>query len=281
MLGPFRALRTRFFRITEQLQVADFGWIQEVRENDIVVFIDYFGFKDWDQAGELLAGTGAWVVEDASHALLNSSFSECAHYVIFSPRKFLGVPDGGILIARRNAPIPIVDLPPVPSNWWLEAMTASLLRAEFDRHGGDRKWFQLFQRTEPYGPIEPCQMSQLSELILKHYGGYSECARKRRDNFRSLARLLANVAIYVDLPDETVPLGFPVRLSNRDAVQRYFFAHDIFPPVHWNLIGLVPDEYYESHQLALQILTLPIDQRYGEAEMNRMSELLKNVLSNE
>jgi hypothetical protein len=70
-----------------------------------------------------------------------------------------------------------------------------------------------------------------------------------------------------------VPLGFPVRLKNRDQVQQNLFKHKIYPPVHWPIKDVVPETFIESHLLSDQILTLVCDQRYDFDEMELTATL--------
>jgi hypothetical protein len=72
------------------------------------------------------------------------------------------------------------------------------------------------------------------------------------------------------LPDGVVPLGFPVRLKERDRVRQALFDARIYPPVHWPIAEVVPNEFGASHQLATEIMTLPCDQRYGAPDVERM-----------
>jgi hypothetical protein len=242
----------------------------------MVVFIDYFGFNGWDEYGHEVRRCGAWVVEDACQAMLNDQFSDHSHYVIVSPRKFVGVPDGGALLTTNGAePLPAYRLPSPPFDWWSDALAAAQLRAEFDRHGGDRAWFPLFQKTEDAAPFQPMSMSVLSRSLLHHGVDYDEITRRRRDNYRYLTTELKHLAIFPDLPPGVTPLGFPVRIRDRDRVRQALFSADIYPPVHWPLDGAVPPEFKVSHQLSAEILTLPCDQRYDEAAMTRMVRRLK------
>ena len=55
------------------------------------------------------------------------------------------------------------------------------------------------------------------------------------------------------------------------------FADEIFPPIHWPIEAVVPLEFRASQRLAGKILTLPCDQRYGVAAMERMAEVVKGV----
>lgn len=267
--------RVRFYAVDERLRPADGGWLREIRPGDLAVFIDYFGFTLWSGLGAEARRRGAWVVEDACQGLLNKRFCEHSHYIVLSPRKFAGVPDGGVLLTRAGARLPECELPPPPAEWWQEAFAASRLRAEFDRHGGERTWFELFRKTEAAAPLQPAAMSELSAQLLRHRIDHEEAARRRCDNYRFLASALGDLALFPELPPGVVPLGFPVTLRDRDRVRHALFSAEIYPPVHWPIAGVVPAEFKASHQLAGEIMTLPCDQRYSRAEMSRMRDYLK------
>jgi len=269
----------RFYAVGEDLRVADRNWLSDVQRGDLVVFIDYFGFNQWEEFGVLARCRGAWVIEDACQALANPRFSDQAHFVIASPRKFVGVPDGGILLAQGDAGLPESPASPAPEPWWLEAYRASLLRGEFDHHGGPREWFPLFQRTEAEGPIEPARMSELSALILDRIVDWPELRRRRRANYEFLAGALRGLALLPELPADVVPLGCPVRVPGRDKVREKLFKQEIYPPIHWRLAGAVPESFVASHRLAADILTLPCDQRYALADMERMVAAVLSALA--
>ena len=279
VLDAFVASRSRvtFYAVGKDLTVIDDTWIDEVESGDMVIFIDYFGFALWDRCGKQVKNRGAWVVEDACQAMLNASFSGHSDYVIASPRKFLGVPDGGILLAQNGTGFPQEELLPPPTEWWLNSLEASQLRAEFDRHGGDRKWFDLYRMTDPHGPIEPWAMSELSSLLLDHCVDYEVSAASRRRNFSLLAAALPEFAVFRELSKSTVPLGFPVRVHERERVRQGLFDLEIYPPVHWPIKGVVPKEFQSSHQLAQEILMLPCDQRYSSEDMGRLATEFKKL----
>jgi len=266
-----------FYPVSADLQITDEAWLRKVGRGDIVVFIDYFGFNAWESTAQKVRAAGAFVVEDACQAFLNDTFSAHSHFVIASPRKFIGVPDGGVLLARPGVQLPSITLAPPPSEWWFDAFAATLQRGEFDRHGGDRKWFELFRRFDPNGPLHPHAMSEFSVQLLARFD-YAEIARRRRANYEFLLSELGPLALFTRLPNGVVPLGFPVRLAGRDRVRQALFAADIFPPVHWPLGGAVPETFIESHRLAREITTLPCDQRYDESDMKRLVSCLRRVL---
>lgn len=245
-----------------------------IQPNDLVVLIDYFGFPCDPYCANRAKERGAWVLEDACQALLSGETGKYSDFVLFSPRKFLGVPDGGILVCRRDIGCDAIRLEDPPPEWWLKAFSASLLRREFDLYGGDRHWFRLFQETEPGGPIGHYGMSEFSRIILQNYFDCSMIARKRVENYRLLLDKLRDFALFPSLPPHVVPLGFPIRIKDRDRVHQALFAHEIYPPVHWPIEGVVPGKFESSHRLSAEIMTLPCDQRYDGTEMARMAECL-------
>ena len=272
---PVQLTNVRFYAINEHLRIAEEGWLSEIQANDMVLFIDYFGFDQWGEWGAEARRRGAWVIEDAAQALLREHFNRQSHYVVLSPRKFVGVPEGGILMALDGAKLPDDFFASSPALWWMETTRASILRAEFDRYGGERKWFEIFQKTEASAPLEPFRMSDLSLLILKHAVDWQKVSERRRDNYKFLASELGQIAMIPELIRDVVPLGFPVRLKERERIRQALFAEKIYPQFHWPIAGFVPSEFEVSHRLAAEIMTIPCDQRYNQSDMERVVSQLR------
>jgi hypothetical protein len=271
-------VRVRFYEIDQSLNIPGDDWLAEIQTADLVLFADYFGFETWSVHAAEAKARGARIAEDACQAMLNKDFSPHSDYIIFSPRKFVGVPDGGILLAGKNAELPDADLPAPPALWLLQTTKASILRSEFDRYGGKRKWFKMFQFVEANGPMEPCRMSNLSAAILRIVD-WATIKKRRRRNYEFLLSELGDLAIFPYLPRDVVPLGFPIRVRNRDRLRELLFKERIYPAVHWDIADLVPREFASSHRLASEIMTLPSDQRYGRDDMKRMAAKIKRCIA--
>jgi hypothetical protein len=97
-----------------------------------VIFIDFFGFPHDRQLAAYVKEKDAWVLKDACQALLSSHAGESSDFVLFSLRKWIGVPDGGILRVPESFPFIDISLEPPPATWWLKALQAAILRREFD-----------------------------------------------------------------------------------------------------------------------------------------------------
>ena len=154
-----RAPRVEFYEVTHDLRPGTSEWVERVQGGDLVIVIDYFGFPFEAGWAEDARGRGAIVVRDAGQALLSAATSVTADFHVYSPRKFLGVPDGGILTAAIPFEGPQPQLEEAPVEWWLDGLAATVLRRSFDRHGGARDWFELFRRYEAAAPVGNYRMA--------------------------------------------------------------------------------------------------------------------------
>lgn len=270
-------VRVEFFPIDKQLKVVDDHWLERVVEGDLVVRINYFGFRNSDPVFEAAKARGAWLMDDAAQALLTREIGHDSDFVVYSPRKFVGVPDGGVLVARKPFE-PREALRPAPAEWWLEAFSAVLLRREHDQSGASGDWFRQFQHSEATAPIGPFSMSTLSASLLNQSFNFVEIAERRRRNYFHLSEQLREWACFPELPDGVVPLGFPIRVKNRDLVREALFQEQIFPPVHWPIDETVPRQFTESRELSQEIMTLVCDQRYDLSDMERMTDCFRRAL---
>jgi len=269
----------RFFEIDYNLKVRSHQWVSEVASGDLVIFIDYFGFPYDRQLAAEVKGRGAWVLEDACQALLSGHVGVYSDFVLFSVVKWIGAPDGGILRFPESIPVSGISLKTPATTWCLKALEASVLRREFDDGLPTReRWFKLFREKEDTMPLGPYAMSQLSQGIMNSSVDYSLIAERRVDNYGMLLERLAQYAIFPRIEPDVVPLGFPVRVANRDAVRKALFEHQIYPAVHWSIDGVTPGEYEDSHRLSRHIMTLPCDQRYGPEDMERIAEVFLESL---
>lgn len=267
----------RFYPVNYDLSIDD-SWICSIQRNDLVILIDYFGFKCKSEIKQAIKSKGAWLLEDASQALLSSITDAFTDFIVFSPRKYVGVPDGGILITNgyllmQNGESKLQS----PSAWWEKGYIASKCRRQFDSEGGENIWFKLFREVENEAPTGNIAMSDFSRRLLKQGFDYRQIAEIRRNNFNYLKKRLDDYTIFHELPDGVVPLGYPCTCRNRDQVIGSLYEQQIFPPVHWSIKGFVPSEFIQSHTLSNRIMTLPCDQRYETEDMNRIADAFLKV----
>lgn len=258
-----------FFPINENLQIKNLDWLQAVSRGDLVLFIDYFGFNPNHEVMQAVKERGAWILQDAAQALLSTFERPFADFVLYSPRKTVGIPDGGILKSQCDVDFSDVLLKDPPPEFVLAATNVFWARTLFDRTGaGD--WFSLYRMTESLNPIGGYRMTDLSLALLKNGFDYDQIARTRRSNYRALYESLSRVSLLGELFDNVVPLGFPIICSHREKLLSELYAQKIFCPVHWPLAGVVPEIFNGAHWLSQKILTVLCDQRLCESQINQL-----------
>lgn len=253
-------------------------WVDALAPGDVVILVSYFGFPIDAALAEMAREHGAVVVEDASQSLLSSHVGRYADHIVYSPRKVVPVPDGGILVSRCG---------PIPggkstdrglSQWQVTLLEASIARREYDIHGGDRRWFDLFQTARSCVPIGRIAMSDLAETLMERHIDFGAVAAKRTRLFELVNARLRPWGVFTKLTDGTVPIGYPIRVQRRNYVRQQLFGYGIYPPVHWKLDG-IPLQFAASHRLAAEIMTLPCDQRCDEEQVVHMAEIVRELMS--
>jgi hypothetical protein len=282
VVEPFSKLGVpvRYYDIGSRLKPSTSEWVTKVQSSDLVVAIHYFGFANKALPAEEVRRRGGCILEDASQAFFARQQYQESFGLVFSARKFFGVPDGGVLVTSRPNAFDEGELEPPPMDWWRSACTMTQMRREFDLAGGENRWFSLFKHVEENFPLGPYRCSDMGRELIETGVDYQLIKKTRRENYMALAHRLGGFALFPELDDETVPLGFPVCVdaSQRDRVLEQLYAQGIYPPVHWRLQGMVPEEHRESHLLSRRILTLICDQRYTVCDMKRQTDAFLSAI---
>jgi len=247
-----RGLQLVLYDITDTLQPnTEF---HDARPADLVVLLHYFGLAGPAQsAREQCRARGAHLIEDCAHGLPDPDaprpMGSSGDFAIFSLRKLLPVPDGGVLVVNDPA-LPLPDSPaapplepPVPAVRLAQLVVESVafrlgwnilpledrLRAR-PRDGG-----------EPSG--EPARGSGLSPRLLAAMD-IRALIRRRNAHYAALAERLAAVR-GVDVPVPVPPEGsvsqvLPVRVSNPARMCRALRAMGVGAS-QWPGADAVPD----------------------------------------
>ena len=78
---------------------------------DIILFVHYFGEEVFsEELSDLAKKNDAWLVEDAVHCLKPCrGIGNQGDFVLYSPHKLLAIPDGGLLVIRKDGPSKITS----------------------------------------------------------------------------------------------------------------------------------------------------------------------------
>lgn len=244
------------FDIAESISLADDDWL---------LFVNYFGISSRNVDKVLERFNRDQVVIDHAQAFFSPP-RDCLA-TIYSPRKFFGIPDGGMLVSK----IP-VEKPDCTDDGSL-ARTGHLLKriAVHPEAGYD----DYKCAEESLSDIAPRQMSLLTQRLFASID-YEHARVRRNMNFSFLHKHLGHLN-RMDIDAESVngPLCYPFFSSIKD-VREKLRANRIYAPTYWpDVISRVPPGADES-VIANGCIPLPCDQRYSIEDLSRVVTLLEN-----
>ena len=264
------------FELDYDMRMHSTDWIHEVQANDLVIFLDYMGYPSHSDCTKQLREKKAWILDDASQAWPSNTQSNIADFTLYSPRKFLGLPDGAVLCFHNNSDLMTdVNLELPPQDWIMKSLAVVQWRRDFDRWNATNPWQELFKTVNDTFPLGPYQMSAFSHMMMTYGINFQHIANRRNANYVILNKLLHDIALFPNAPLDMVPLGFPIRVNNRQDLQDHLLNHNVTSGAAWNLQGVIPNRYKESHRLSKDIITLPCDQRYNEDDMVYVAETIR------
>ena len=234
--------------------------IPPVGKGDVFLYIHFCGFPN-RQVEEALDSLPKkcrpFVIEDCVHALFTSGVGLYGDFTIYSFRKFLPVPDGGLLLSRTS--IDAFLAPPLESFISAKAV-GRLIGSSVLRKKGEE-----ILDEDPF-PRAPSEMGR----YLLDRAPWEHIPEMRRKNFGLLAGILRISPV---LPEGTVPLGMPVLLARgKGELERRLRAEGLRTPVSWEENRLAPS--VESSRLAV----LPCDERMGLSSLERVASIARPFL---
>jgi hypothetical protein len=279
-LSTFNSIRT--YPLVPNTFDPDIGFIKDNSyQGDTVIIVDFFGKEPGSYIQEQLNQERNFVViEDASQNLL-PKFT-WADYVVLSPRKLLGVVDGGLIIENANAQLRIELGEIRPTDPLIRTGFSAIKRRLLDIDCNLDAIYETYKEEESKIVVDDKSMSSLSHWILESVPTFN-LIEKRRENFRSLIEEIGDYVpqeflIDLDLND-LVPFALPIFIKNRDKVQRRLAESKIYCPVHWRIstLGFVSKrtQIHSENQL-----TIPCDHRYETSHMLRIANKIKEIASN-
>lgn len=264
MLQPLNrlGLNYKFYPINENFEIDEWPIFNE---NEYIVINNYFGIKD-KYIKELAAdpNKAPHIIIDNSQAWFSPAISGIRQF--YSPRKFFGVPDGGV------------------------AYTIDSTRIELERSTSFDSCLHLLKRID-LGPQDGYldyrkneieldksslkSMSNLTRLLLASIDdGYVKI--KRRSNYEYISSQLdsTNLLSLPNLNSFECPMVCPY-LSKNPNLKKRLLDNDIFIATYWpNILNTKNLESIE-YKLAKNLVAIPIDQRYNENDMKRIIAIIK------
>ena len=264
-------LEIKTYPITDALQMDTNASGKLDAKNTAILIVNYFGMADAESQKQYIRTNypDAIIIEDdvqAYYAYQKPLGVE--HFKFTSLRKWFAVPDGGLVKTKYLMPIAANE-----NTFAATKMAGATLKRIRECLNHDELYLELLQRGEEL--IDANLENGISDIAHRLMATFdtNRIAQRRMRNahvLREGLKRLPHVKELMEQIEDVVPLFIPIYVNNRDEVRRAMFDAGIFCPVHW------PNQQTAHAQaLAKHELSLIIDQRYNEADMNRIVEIVE------
>lgn len=254
----------QFYHINEQLEIADSICLAE---DEYLIYTNYYGIKD-AYATSLVNMYGGQLIIDNAQALFAKPVEGC--YQFYSPRKFVACPDGGMVVPNMG------DSSALEQSNSYDKCLSLLQRADGDISAGHASFKAVCRQL---AEDRLMLMSQLTESLLRSKD-YARVQQIRRTNFYYLHSHLQDKNLLSSLLDAKkqqtfeCPLIYPFYAKDPSLRQK-LIEEKIFVAQYWPNVLEWCNPRDTEYELTTHIIAIPIDQRYGIEDMDRIKNIIQ------
>lgn len=262
LLEPFDKLGVvyEFYHINEALEIADQFVLQR---GEALLCTNYFGLKQ-RYIEKLASQYGKQLIVDNTQAFYSKPIDGIDTF--YTCRKFFGVPDGAYLYTDKLLNIELEQ------DQSFERMLSLTKRIDLSPEEGYQD-FHSISKSFVGQPIK--RMSKLTQRMMQGID-YEAAAQRRRANYQLFHETLGKENnIVLPLEDDTVPMVYPF-LAPVKELREKLIENKVYVARYWpNVLDWTSKDDIE-YLLAYQMQPLPVDQRYGEEDMDYILNIIRN-----
>lgn len=234
----------------------------EPGEGEYFIQTNYFGLMD-AQMAETAKCMGNAVITDNAQALYAPAVGQC----YYSPAKWCGIPDGGCAYCHDTESYGQL---PEDTSW--ENALHLLIRPDQGSAAGYAHYKQSHKTVDPKGVRK---MSALTRHMISGID-FETAKRKRNENFNILHSELGGINAYpIPATDYAAPMFYPLLVNTGESMKQHLIGQKIFVGTYWPAVLQSQPAASLEHRLSQNIVPLPVDQRYGEDDMQRIIDAVK------
>ena len=272
----------RYYRLKNDYSI-DFEHLNTLipdnQDKVLFLYMDYFGRKaaNAHQLQTLKKDYPSLVfIEDKTHVFLNSGPSRfMADYTVVSLRKWLSVPDGGIVWCRGNLHHDDFLDSTEFSERRLEAQCMRnryLQTNERELKPVFRQIFSTVSNIMDTNP-EPCRMSDYSYNLICDTDWETIAQIRQKNSSYLISSFDKCDKIKLLQPQPGISdLYVPILIENRDAIQRQLSQQGIYTTLIWPLSESQKKICPVSKMTEQKMLAVPCDQRYDLEDMRFIAD---------
>lgn len=235
-----------------------------VTHDEVFLYTNYFGLCD--KQVSYVAGLCGNLVLDNAQAFYTIPIPGVD--TIYSARKYFGVPDGAYLYPSENVPSDLEQ------DYSLDRFLHLLGRIDKSAE----EYLEIYRLNESILSNQPVKrMSQITQRLLQGIN-YEVIRETRRNNFKYLHTALGGFnSLGLNLETEAVPLVYPL-LTARSELRAFLIRNKVYTPVYWPNVTKWCNEGEIEFYYASNLISLPVDQRYSGADMQRIIDLINKFM---
>lgn len=264
VLEPLRKLNISysFYSINGFFELAD---DIKLGANEYILVTNYFGIKD-AYIRDLSTKYSNRLIIDNAQAFYSMPLDGVK--TIYSPRKFVGIPDGGIAYIDNG-----LDITDFEQDISYNRCSHLLKRMDIGAEAGYAEFRENSQllKNQPVKRISNLTLIMLSRI------DFDSIKIQRKENFKRLHEKLSGInQLHIpDMDTFACPMVYPFYSSDLSLKKR-LIEKKIFVATYWpNVMEWCKPADIE-YQLANQIIAIPIDQRYGIEEMEYIIKIIES-----
>jgi hypothetical protein len=246
-----------FYSINNNFEISEDVYLVD---SDLILLVNYFGLCRPQVEKQLGQFRKESVIVDCSQAYFQAPFDCLA--TIYSPRKFLPVPDGGVVHT-----------------------SIQLEEHESDEHASIGRYRYLLERATEEPELSRTRYlaaeAQLEEPSFRRMSAFTKkiievtdiefIRHKRSKNWGFLTELDASNKLKFEV-DGQIAICYPLMIDNALGLQNELRKRRIFTPLYWPAVQI---SNTHEKDLVNNTIYLPIDHRYGELHMRMLVDFFK------
>ncbi|KIL09772.1 hypothetical protein SR42_03020 [Clostridium botulinum] len=251
-------LEYSYYRINERLEpIIDF----KVEDNQVVLLVNYFGIYNEQNIRHYNSLFN--IIVDNTQVFFQNSIDDID--MVYNCRKFFGVADGAYL----NTDVEKEKYDELYRDTSNTRMAYILGR--YEKNAQD--YYKDFRNNEEIlRGLPMMKMSRLTKNLMKIID-YKTIKEIREDNYKYLHSALSNINKLDIEPYENLFM-YPLLVNNGNKIRRELITKKVYLPLLWPNVMEYNNSILWEKNLVENMLLLPMDQRYGIDDMDRVLEIV-------
>lgn len=274
-----------------KMDLPDVRAVAQKHQPTMAVFMEYSAMdlteEELEVVGELKRA-GCVTVVDRTQNIYSKIRSKEVDFYCGSLRKWFCCPDGAYL--EKNGELSLPPVPPADDHNDVYATSCAVMmfvnglarKRKITQYLEIGDFFRRLSATYVCGqPVRERNMSEYSKAVyLQEREKDSVYIQRRKENFEYLFHRIAALTTLRPVCSDfsrftSAPLYFHIYGENRDQLARYLRSKGIITVLNWVKPKCLGELDEETGYIFQHILSLPCDQRYTEADMKRLCDVLE------